>query len=353
MDVVTDDTVISTDDVFTSTHTHGEIWNEEDHYPWLKVTRIDQCDESFTDLSNYIQTISVERYDHNTYLDLRTFLYQFLISQAAAADSTDTIIFLQRIFSLFDRIARGGFEDGLAAVEEIHWRLYLFQIPESTEDFDAKLYQACDWLPESVRQKAEIDRSFITQGREALFEAKSAIQQLGNIMDSRLNIRFGRSLLTDTMVKYLDKDITKQELSHQFFCEQNVIEREALYKDIKDMEDVMQRYQDQIYLISDYLYKGYAHLYNYGISIINDSSVHLLELVKQALTVESLADWAQDSQLEYIIENIPIVIRDGPIKAVNRNVTEPLLDMQRQLRTVKTNLRVYEDSIKMDSQFYL
>ena len=149
------------------------------------------------------------------------------------------------------------------------------------------------------------------------------------------------------MVKYLDQDITKHELSHQFFSGQETVKREILYEDIKEMEDVMQKYQDQIYLISDYLHHGYLNLKYEDPQIINYSSVHLLELVKQALTVESLADYAQHGFLEDIIDNIPIVIRDGPIKAMNRNVTEPLLDMQRQLRTVEANLREYQDSIRM------
>ena len=119
------------------------------------------------------------------------------------------------------------------------------------------------------------------------------------------------------------------------------------------MEDALQKYQDQIYLISDYLHHGYLNLKYENPQIINYSSVHLLELVKQADTVKALADYAQGGFLEDIIENIPIVIRDGPIKAMNRNVTEPLLDMQQQLRTVETNLKEYQESIKMDSQFYL
>ena len=150
-------------------------------------------------------------------------------------------------------------------MEEILWRLEFFEVPESSQEFDSKLEQACDWqkdFSESVRQRAEIDRSLIARGREALFEANSPIQRWYNIM---INIGYDivhqRSLLMDTMVKYLDKDITKQELSHQFFSEQEAAKREALYEDIKEMEDVMQKYQDQIYLISDYLHHGYLNLH--------------------------------------------------------------------------------------------
>ena len=84
-----------------------------------------------------------------------------------------------------------------------------------------------------MRQRAEIDRSLIARSREALFEANSPIQRWYNIMyNIGYDIVHCRSLLTDTMVKYLDKDITKQELSHLFFSEQEAAKREALYEDI-------------------------------------------------------------------------------------------------------------------------
>ena len=369
-----DSTATTVDNIMaTTSNTQGRF--EEQHiYPWLEITSLDQCDEAYSNFSNHVNDVIPLRH-----ADINFFEQEFFILADDFANSFEDSWYVKRfvfpecfgliqqgkdalflwwsIRHLIHRVVEGDFEEGLAAVEEIQWRLEFFEVPESSKEFDSKLEQVCDWqkdFSESVRQRAAIDRSLIACGREALFEANSPIQRWYNIMiNIGYDIVYQRSLLTDSMVKYLDKDITKQELSHQFFSEQEAAKREALYEDIKEMEDVMQKYQDQIYLISDYLHHGYLNLKYENPQIINYSSVHLLELVKQALTVESLADWAQHGFLEDIIENIQIVLRDGPIKAMNRNVTEPLLDMQRQLRIVETNLREYQESIKMDSQFYL
>ena len=369
-----DSTTTTAYSIMTTTSDTEELLKEEHLYPWLEITSLDQCEEAHSNFSNHVNDVMLLRYT-----DINFWEQEFFTLAEDFANSFEDSWYVKRIVypecydliqqgknilflwwsirHLIHRVMEGDFEEGFAVVEEILWSLDFFEIPESSKEFDSKLQQACDWqkdFSESVRQRAEIDRSLIARGREALFEANSPIQRWYNIM---INIGYDivhqRSLLMDTMVKYLDKDITKQELSHQFFSEQETAKREILYEDIKEMEDVLQKYQDQIYLISDYLHHGYLNLKYEDPQIINYSSVHHLELVKQADTVESLADFAQGGQLERIIENIPKVIRDGPIKAMNRNVTEPPLDMQRQLRTVETNLKEYQESIKMDSQFYL
>ena len=102
-----------------------------------------------------------------------------------------------------------------------------------------------------------------------------------------------------------------------------------------------------------FLWQGYSNLRHGRPVIINDTSAQLLELVQKAWTVSSMAEWARIGNLGAIIRNIPEVIQQGPIKEINRNVSEPLLAMERQLKIVEASLREYQESIKIDSQFYL
>ena len=41
------------------------------------------------------------------------------------------------------------------------------------------------------------------------------------------------------------------------------------------------------------------------------------------------------------------------IKKIDQIVTDPLFDILFKIKTIETNLRKYNDSIEMDSQFYL
>ena len=84
----------------------------------------------------------------------------------------------------------------------------------------------------------------------------------------------------------------------------------------------------------------------------DNNSIQQLELVRKAKTVESMADLANRGDLSGIIIEIRNVI-DASIKQLNQDITDPLFDMPFKINTIETNLREYQDSIKMDSQFYL
>ena len=52
-------------------------------------------------------------------------------------------------------------------------------------------------------------------------------------------------------------------------------------------------------------------------------------------------------------KSITVLIQDGPIKELNHNVTKPSLAMEQQLKIIETSLKECQDSIRVDSQFYL
>ena len=159
---------------------------------------------------------------------------------------------------------------------------------------------------------------------------------------------------TQNLSQYLVKNITKQELAEQFFSEQNVTDREEFLTNSNDIEDLMEQYKDLVYHIGSLLEYGYGKLSAFDpVIIINASSVQRLELMRKAATIDDLIEAVRRGSPAYISGKIPQVIQEGPIRVVNTKVDHPLLNMKRQLKTVETNLREYQDSIKMDSQFYL
>ena len=120
------------------------------------------------------------------------------------------------------------------------------------------------------------------------------------------------------------------------------------------MENRKRHYDSLIPLISDLMIDGYYNLRNDRPTIINDSSARHLELVKKGLTVKFLSDHAREGySIINIALNFPIVLREGPIKIFETTVMKPLLDIRERLEEFEMNLRNYQDSIKMDTQFYL
>ena len=92
--------------------------------------------------------------------------------------------------------------------------------------------------------------------------------------------------------------------------------------------------------------------YVYLKTIFDNKSIQQLAFVQLAMTVESMADLARSGDLSSILKKISTVVQID-VKQLNQDITPPLLDMWLKLKAIENNLREYNESIKIDSQFYL
>ena len=63
--------------------------------------------------------------------------------------------------------------------------------------------------------------------------------------------------------------------------------------------------------------------------------------------------WHSNHILKEIVWRIPEVVKEGPLAEVDGKVTRPLEEMVEILKLVEANLQEYQESIRMDSDFYL
>ena len=115
-----------------------------------------------------------------------------------------------------------------------------------------------------------------------------------------------------------------------------------------------QAYVDELYVMRDLLWRCYIDLESKVTpSVITWNKIPSLKLIQKAHGVTALADKADQRDLPYVVHNLPEVIRDGPLYDSNIQMMAPLDEMCNKLKMVETNLKEYQESIKMDSQFYL
>ena len=223
----------------------------------------------------------------------------------------------------------------------------IFQFPKSVNKFDAKLRQVCGWRESfaDIIQTVSIALEGIGEARTFLSDAKKTIIDWQDILG---NIGFDHLFPTENIEQYLTKDITKQELAKQFLSVQNVTEREKYFQGIRDIDSVTQKYVNQIHHIRSSLLSAYRYL----AMVFYSHDVTQLELVRKTITVESMADFTRRGDLSGILSEIRKTT-DENIKQLNQNITDPLLDIRLKLKMIEANLRAYNDSIEMDSQFYL
>ena len=329
----------------------------------LESTSLNQCNESskYTDDLVLTSTVQIQKEQ------------KFFITAQEYSDSTDQAQLVQykECFDLIDlgkkiietffsvqdlinKLPDCGLQECLVLMEELMAHHQNLHIPDSNEYFDSRLEIACRWRTEfaqRVREKTEMRKANIVKLQDQIFEANTFhFLWLAKLFDVvHIDI-----FSIDILVRYLSKNITKQEIAQQWLSPENLTERQNFLEGITDLENRKRHYDSLIPLISDLMIDGYYNLRNDRPAIINASSARHLELVKKGLTVKFLSDHAREGY--YIINialNFPIVLREGPIKIFETTVMKPLQDIREELKEFEMNLREYQDSIKMDTQFYL
>ena len=339
--------------------------HSQDQGDWLGSISLDQCSESSKYFNYLIHAstahiqkdqkffVTAQEYSDSYWTDesdIEKYSECFdLIDQAK--DIIDSFLTVQ---DLIHKLSRCNIKEDSVIMEKLMDHHQDFHISESSEDFDSRLESACSWraeFAEKVRQKAEISKANIIKLQHQILEASIFFYLWLIKFDEVL---FVNIFSTENMLQYISVNITKQELAQQWLSPENVTKRQKFVVGITDLENKKKQYNDVLFFISDLMYDSYYDLRYYRPAIINDSSVHDLELVKKGLTVKYISDQATEYNIiRRITNNFYEVLDEGPLEIFEKSVMVPLRDIRDELKAFETNLKEYHDSIKMDSQFYL
>ena len=357
----------STKEMSTSMDTLEGFLEQSKGFPWLERISVDQCNESSKYIDNLVLTFTA-----NIRKDQQFFITAQEYQDHYSTDASD-IAKYRKCFDLIDQgkkildsffavkdliheLSGSGFQEGLVIMEKLMDHHQDFHTSDSSEGFDSRLESACSWraeFAEKVRQEAERSKTFIVKLQDEAHEALDFC----SLWFFKLSDVVNRDIIsTDNLVRYLSQNITKQELAEQWLSTENVNRKRKFLEGITDLENKKLRYDDMLTYIQFAMFSGYYLLRNNKPRIINDSSLHDLELVKKGLTVDLklISDHVTGvGIIRDIVYKFDEALREGPIKVFDTTVMKPLQDMRQELEALEMNLREYEKSIKMDSQFYL
>ena len=231
-------------------------------------------------------------------------------------------------------------------------------ISESANTYDNDLEVACEWreeFSEMTREHAERLKADLVEVKGGLDAAAIPLHKRFSVMTDIVYSQLSAgTLAVDLLMQYMAKNVTKQELAKQFLSTANQTKRNTLLEKIDEMEIMLQRFgQEEVDLIQKLLQKSYLKLRYSKPVIMNESSVHRLDLVRKAMSAEGFSDRAREGHLRSIISEIPALIRDGALMDVRNAVMSPLKRIPDQIKMLEDNFEEYQDSIKVDSQFYM
>ena len=362
---------LDVDDVVVKSFVDLSQEEEMNRFPWLNVRDLNECDAAERQFKTYFSDVilapygRIKRYqelfyfyDNDFYYSTPNYMTEECITLIERAKRN--LNYFWAVLDSINNVTQGH----LVAMRNLTDLISHFHI--STDKFDARLEEACQ-LRESLacefRNDANEILKYIREARTFLSDAQKTIRDWQGILR---NIGINKLFPTENIKQYLTKNITKQELAKQFLSIQNVTERERYFQSIQNVDSLMQKYGSQISRIRSSL----KLIFNFPNGVFGRKRVHQLEVVRKMMTIKILLpkdftelEWIEvpvnelnhnfaDFLSDDIMENIQLTA-DEKIKQLNLNITDPLLDIRLKLKSIETNLREYNESIKMDSQFYL
>ena len=345
--------------------------DDQDLYPWLNDTSYNKCDGAYEKFQKLINRDILRPYVYirnhglsSIALDIKFGMSrnthpreQDICFHLLSKGNTAVSNFLN-VLGLIEDVLLCSKNDAFFSMEELMFEIQLFGFGfrkpvGPSPNFAIRVTETCTWWREAsdtLHEKGNKYRANIARVLESLLEAETTLSEF---LDRMFYFWDSDTFLINKMAQYLAKNISKQELTMQFFSDQGVKEREDFAQGKAVLESLLHQYENKLLIISGIIRQGYAIMRDLNPVIIDDNNVQKLQLVKKALTVDSLAYHGREGNLNGIINKFPELIQNGPIADLQQKVIEPILAMQQQLKIVETNLREYQESIKMDSQFYL
>ena len=311
-------------------------------FHWLNITNSEECNEQiFKNYTGHTTGLPDEYVE-----DYQEF---FRIVEYFVEDSDACFLLMKEakeVLNTYLQVSR--LIENLSITDEPLFYYKLFQVRTPSEDFDTRLKQMCIISRENI---SDIVR----------YLANGVKEDFGKLIDATSEIRyiFRNTLymfssyiwsLRDTMDEYLTKTITKQELGMRWFSECTLFDREEFLQDIKRIEDNIHEYERSVRLIVDLLLGMYDS--GWSLNIIDESIIPRLQLMKMAATGDSLTDFVREGDLFGLIDHIN-EIANQLLDHLKTNILKLVSDIPRKIQEFEMNLREYQDSIIMDSQFYL
>ena len=320
--------------------------DDENTFPWLNVRNLDECNVAEQQFKNYIEDVIITPYGHikrdQEFFNLADFyrLREYNECVALIEEGKKSLDYFWTVLGLINNVTQGYSVD----MKKLTSAVKNFQFLKSVDHFDTRLRQVCGGWFELIDEFRSSFRFVmdIGEARKKLSEANNTISEWRHILR---NIAYENRFPTENIRQYLAKSITKRELAKQFLSIQSVTKRERYFQGVQNIDFLMQKYQTQIKDPLIDIIISYSEM----ATTMNDNNKQHLEFVQKLNTIESMGDVENTYRLYYEFKEV----MEENIKKLEQNITNPLFDMLFKIKTIEINLREYNDSIKMDSHFYL
>ena len=213
------------DDVVKTSSVDLSQDEENNIFPWLNVTNIEECNLANLQFKKYIDEVIIAPYGHiksdqEFFRFADFYLFDKVVGNvnvciALIAEGKKGLDYFWTVLDLITNVTQGN----LNTMKDITSLREIFQFPKFVNDFDARIRQVCLWLEpvvdvvqkRSEYYREEYYREEIGEVQRSVREIEKTIKDFGMVL-----IEINYMHLTKDIEQYLAKNINKQELINQF-----------------------------------------------------------------------------------------------------------------------------------------
>ena len=159
--------------------------------------------------------------------------------------------------------------------------------------------------------------------------------------------------------RYLSRNMTKLELSDNLCQTSFVKSTEILYGQNADILSSMKEYTTEMTLAKENLLEIYNYLISLKLPIVNTHNVYELELVEQSDALDDYRLQGVVDSLRSDVTHLTELISEcydrliSSIEEMTTSLVKPIEDVLEQLQNLRRDLRIYQASTEMDTDFFM
>ena len=210
----------------------------------------------------------------------------------------------------------------------------------------------------------ELEEPLAYFGDIRLHLRNSVIGQYYDIKDKfqKLYVRFFYNIVPtiDQADRYLDKNITKNELARKFNFPLFLLDLNDLIYLVRELEEMITNYIQQMLTSSNQVNIIYNRILSFDYPILNSYNIYNLPFVKAAAAiddreiqelVQSLRDNVDDNLMQlWDISYSKLIAGVGDMKA---DIIRPVEDLVGQILQFSQSLEQFQKSLKIDADFFM
>ena len=225
-----------------------------------------------------------------------------------------------------------------------------------------KMEEYCTWIVEFIDEDLALLVGY--EQEEIAGEIRKNMRKILDTMRIDYGKMYGNYITAvhpniENLHRYLTRNMTKMELSQNLSQMSFIKSTEILYGQNADILSSIKEYTTDMTLAKEILLQIYSALVSLKLPILNTYNVYELELVKHAGALDDSRMRELVDSLKSDVTHLPQLVAEcynrliKSVEEMTNALVKPIEDVLEQLQELRSDLKIYQASTEMDTDFFM